>query len=98
MSYDLINRRDNVTKHHTSIRESEQVIKNYLRIGAPAQKINRKAKSTSIVTLYANVQLVGFAYYAKYFTTQGDCGGDPIGCPIVQAEDPVTGKDTLTSG
>jgi chitinase len=41
MSYDLMNRRDNVTKHHTSVADSEQVIKNYLAIGAPPEKINR---------------------------------------------------------
>jgi chitinase len=41
MSYDLMNRRDNVTKHHTSVADSEQVIKNYLAIGAPSEKINR---------------------------------------------------------
>ncbi|CAO2653898.1 Nn.00g106310.m01.CDS01 [Neocucurbitaria sp. VM-36] len=81
MSYDLMNRRDNFTKHHTSVAGSEDTIKNYLAIGAPPAKIN-----------------LGFAYYAKYFTTQGDCGSSPLNCPIVLAEDPVTGKDTLTSG
>ncbi|KAF2823112.1 glycoside hydrolase [Ophiobolus disseminans] len=81
MSYDLMNRRDNVTKHHSSVTDSHQTIKNYLAIGAPPEKIN-----------------LGFAYYAKYFTTQGDCTAKPLGCPIVLAEDPVTGKDLLTSG
>ena len=42
MSYDLMNRRDNATKHHTSVAGSEDTIKNYLAIGAPAEKINRK--------------------------------------------------------
>lgn len=41
---------------------------------------------------------MGFAFYAKYFTTQGDCSSTPLGCPIVLAEDPITGKDTLKSG
>jgi chitinase len=41
---------------------------------------------------------LGFAYYAKYFTTEGDCGSNPLNCPIVTAEDPVTGADTGTSG
>ncbi|KAF2028232.1 glycoside hydrolase, partial [Setomelanomma holmii] len=81
MSYDLMNRRDNVTKHHTSVADSAQTIEEYLAIGAPPEKIN-----------------LGFAYYAKYFTTQGDCSQAPLGCPIVLAEDPVTGKDLLTSG
>ncbi|KAF1915773.1 glycoside hydrolase superfamily, partial [Ampelomyces quisqualis] len=81
MSYDLMNRRDNVTKHHTSVADSARVIENYLAIGAPAEKMN-----------------LGFAYYAKYFTTKEDCSERPLGCPIVLAEDPVTGKDLLTSG
>jgi hypothetical protein len=81
MSYDLMNRRDNLTKHHSSVAGSEDTIKSYLAIGAPPSKIN-----------------LGFAYYAKYFTTQGDCGTSALGCPIVPAEDPVTGTDLLTSG
>jgi chitinase len=41
MSYDLMNRRDNVTNHHSSVVDSIQTIENYLAIGAPPQKINR---------------------------------------------------------
>ncbi|KAH8725449.1 glycoside hydrolase superfamily [Phaeosphaeriaceae sp. PMI808] len=81
MTYDLMNRRDNITRHHTSVAGSVETVENYLAIGAPPQKIN-----------------LGFAYYAKYFTTQGDCSSKPLGCPIVPAEDPITGKDLLTSG
>ncbi|KAJ4307808.1 hypothetical protein N0V94_009607, partial [Neodidymelliopsis sp. IMI 364377] len=81
MAYDLMNRRDNVTSHHTSVVGAEESIKNYLDIGAPASKLN-----------------LGFAYYAKYFTTQGDCSASPLNCPIIPAEDPNSGDDTLTSG
>ncbi|KAF2272374.1 glycoside hydrolase [Westerdykella ornata] len=82
MSYDLMNRRDNVTAHHTSVKGATQSIENYLAIGAPANKLN-----------------LGFAFYAKFFTTTPSCAQQPpLGCPIVAAEDPVTGKDTLTSG
>lgn len=42
MSYDLANRRDNVTKHHSSVAGSEESIKNYLAIAAPPEKINRE--------------------------------------------------------
>ena len=42
MSYDLMNRRDTVTKQHSSVAGSEATIKNYLAIGAPPEKINRK--------------------------------------------------------
>jgi chitinase len=81
MSYDLMNRRDTKTNHHTSATGAAETIERYLKIGAPGNKIN-----------------LGFAFYAKYFTTAGDCSKTPIGCPIVLAEDPVTGADTLTSG
>lgn len=81
MSYDLINRRDKLTWHHTSVVDSEDTIKNYLNIGAPADKLN-----------------LGFAYYAKYFTTKDDCtSASPLNCSLVPAED-AAGKDTKTSG
>ncbi|KAI4622221.1 hypothetical protein J4E83_004961 [Alternaria metachromatica] len=80
MSYDLMNRRDTVTKHHSSAIDAENSIKDYLAMGAPPSKLN-----------------LGFAYYAKYFTTQGDCSASPLNCPIAVAED-AQGKDTLTSG
>ena len=81
MSYDLMNRRDTVTAHHTSVKGAAQSAQNYLDIGCPPDKIN-----------------LGFAFYAKYFTTAGDCSASPLGCPIKPAEDPTTGQDTLTSG
>ncbi|KAF2003995.1 carbohydrate-binding module family 18 protein [Amniculicola lignicola CBS 123094] len=81
MTYDLMNRRDAVTAHHTSVAGSAAAIENYLNIGAPPEKIN-----------------LGFAFYAKYFTTASDCTNQPLGCPIEEAEDPVTGSDTLKSG
>jgi len=80
MSYDLMNRRDKVTAHHTSVVGSTQSIKDYTSIGCPAEKLN-----------------LGFAYYAKYFTTAGDCGTNALGCPIVPAEKP-DGTDALNSG
>ncbi|KAF2867435.1 glycoside hydrolase superfamily, partial [Massariosphaeria phaeospora] len=80
MSYDLMNRRDTQTAHHTSVVGATETIQNYIAIGAPVNKIN-----------------LGFAYYAKYFTTTGDCSAKPLGCDLAPAED-ATGKDTLTSG
>jgi chitinase len=41
MSYDLMNRRDNVTKHHSSVVDSAATIERYLAIGAPPEKMNR---------------------------------------------------------
>lgn len=40
MSYDLMNRRDNITAHHTSVTGSLDSVKNYLAIGAPASKVS----------------------------------------------------------
>lgn len=45
MSYDLMNRRDSITKHHTSVADSLKVINHYLDIGAPASKMNRTLHS-----------------------------------------------------
>ncbi|KKA26424.1 hypothetical protein TD95_000157 [Thielaviopsis punctulata] len=40
MTYDLMNRRDNVTKHHTGVRASKDALNAYVARGAPAQKLN----------------------------------------------------------
>lgn len=81
MSYDLMNRRSNITSHHTSLVGSAQVIQNYIDLLLPPSKIN-----------------LGFAFYAKYFTTLSGCGAQPLGCPVAVLEDPVTGADTGLSG
>jgi chitinase len=39
---------------------------------------------------------LGLAFYAKYFTTQGDCS-QPTGCPTAVLETP-DGRDTALSG
>ncbi|KAL5334821.1 glycoside hydrolase superfamily [Aspergillus crustosus] len=82
MSYDLMNRRNNVTKHHSGVADSLDTIKAYLDIGAPPEKLN-----------------LGFAYYAKWFTTQAgaDCASEPLGCPTVEMELP-DGTDNGKSG
>jgi chitinase len=105
MSYDLMNRRDNVTKHHSSVAGSEAMIKNYLTIGAPRRKSTVCERNEHMYDPHTDRSKVGFAYYAKYFTTQGDCGTSALGCPIMLAEDPIMlaedpimGQDLLTSG
>lgn len=40
MTYDLMNRRDNVTKHHTDIEQSLIAINAYEKRGVPDEKIN----------------------------------------------------------
>lgn len=79
MTYDLMNRRDNQTTHHTSVKGSLATIDKYISLGMDAAKMN-----------------LGFAFYAKYFQTQGECT-QPIGCPTVQLED-ANGGDTGKSG
>ncbi|KAI0837170.1 glycoside hydrolase family 18 protein [Hypoxylon sp. FL0890] len=79
MTYDLMNRRDNQTKHHTSVKGSLSTIDHYISLGMDPAKMN-----------------LGFAFYAKYFQTQGECT-QPIGCPTVELED-ASGADTGKSG
>ncbi|KAL5622073.1 hypothetical protein BROUX41_006018 [Berkeleyomyces rouxiae] len=40
MTYDLMNRRDNATKHHTGVEASRESLKAYIDRGAPAAKLN----------------------------------------------------------
>ncbi|KAI1491405.1 glycoside hydrolase family 18 protein [Biscogniauxia mediterranea] len=79
MTYDLMNRRDNVTNHHTSVKGSLETVDNYLALGFDPAKMN-----------------LGFAFYAKFFKTQGECT-QPIGCPTVLLENP-DGSDPGLSG
>lgn len=82
MTYDLMNRRDNVTSHQTSVQGSLDTVNEYLAIGADPAKLN-----------------LGFAYYAKWFTTDpnSDCDENPLGCKVVELED-EQGTDTGKSG
>lgn len=40
MTYDFMNRRDNITKHHTSIQESLNAIEKYISLGFDPCKLN----------------------------------------------------------
>lgn len=40
MAYDFMNRRDNETDHHTSVAEAKAMVKRYLNIGCPPEKMN----------------------------------------------------------
>ena len=82
MTYDLINRRDTETQHHTSVRGSLEAVDRYLALGLPASK--------------ANLGFAFYAKYFE--TAPGeDCSTRPVGCPIVRAENP-DGSDAGTSG
>lgn len=83
MTYDLMNRRDTVTKHHTSIKLSLEAVDAYVSAGAAPQKLN--------------LGFAFYTKYFK--TVHDDCAlASPVGCPTLQLEDPVTGEDLGRSG
>jgi len=77
MTYDLMNRRDAVTKHHTGIELSRSSIVAYLDRGAPAAKLN----------------LGFAFYVKWFQTAQCPDPRSPLGCPTLLLEDPETGDD-----
>ncbi|KAK7514145.1 putative glycosyl hydrolase, family 18 [Phyllosticta citriasiana] len=84
MTYDLMNRRDSYTKHHTDVVHSYNAVKKYLDMGLPKEKAT-----------------MGFAFYAKYFSTDptSGCATTPLGpnCKTVPLENP-DGSDNGKSG
>lgn len=75
MTYDLMNRRDNITKHHTGVQLSREAIKAYIDRGGKAEQLNLG---------YA-------FYVKWFTTQHEPCLRNPIGCPTVLMEDPDTG-------
>jgi chitinase len=83
MTYDLMNRRDNITKRHTDILHSAQQVDRYMAIGLGPENTNLG------VALYAKWFSVDLA---------GDCTLDhALGCPVLPLED-ANGIDTGLSG
>jgi GH18 family chitinase len=83
MTYDLMNRRDNVTKHHTGIELSLDAINTYEERGISPEKMN----------------LGFAFYIKWYKTDpHGDCDKNPIGCKTTLMEDPSTGADLGRAG
>ncbi|KAJ5335085.1 CAZyme family GH18 [Penicillium brevicompactum] len=82
MSYDLINRRDNVTDHHSGVQGSLDVINEYLAIGAPAEKLN--------------LGLAFYAKWFTT-DPDSDCDENPLGCKLVKLEND-DGTDNGKSG
>lgn len=83
MTYDMMNRRDHVTKHHTGIQLSLQAVNAYEERGIPTEKMN----------------LGFAFYIKWYKTDpQGGCDRNPIGCKTVLMEDPATGVDLGQAG
>ena len=83
MTYDLMNRRDHRTKHHTGIALSLEGVDAYLENGlAPAK---------------ANLGFAFYVKWFRT-DPRGGCGKDPVGCKTALMEDPVTGADLGKSG
>jgi GH18 family chitinase len=83
MTYDLFNRRDNVTKHHTGIQNSLEAIDAYFDAGVPPEK--------------ANLGLAFYIKWYKT-AANSTCNTHPIGCATELMEDPVTGADLGKAG
>ncbi|CBY01085.1 similar to 42 kDa endochitinase [Plenodomus lingam JN3] len=83
MTYDLMNRRDNVTKHHTGLAESVQALDAYIERGFPAEKIN--------------LGLAFYVKWFKT-AEDGHCDKSPLGCKTELMEDPDTGGDLGKAG
>lgn len=85
MTYDLMNRRDTITKHHTGLQLSIDSINAYLESGAPAEKLN--------------LGFAYYVKWFKTDASHADeCAEHPIGCPTALMEDPSTGADLGQAG
>ncbi|KAI0506681.1 glycoside hydrolase family 18 protein [Xylaria bambusicola] len=83
MTYDLMNRRDTVTKHHTGVRASLASLNVYMSSGAPPENLN----------------LGFAFYVKYFRTEgSNSCMANPIGCPTGLMEDPATGADLGKTG
>lgn len=84
MTYDLMNRRDNITKHHAGKVASRESLDAYITDGATPDKLN----------------LGFAFYTKYFRTEHQTCleGKSPIGCPTLLLEDPETGGDLGRTG
>ncbi|KAF1967043.1 glycoside hydrolase [Bimuria novae-zelandiae CBS 107.79] len=85
MTYDLMNRRDNVTKHHTGVQNSLEAIDAYIATGVPPSK--------------ANFGLAFYVKWFKTDpASRKTCVMQPLGCKTALMEDPDTGADLGKAG
>lgn len=84
MTYDLMNRRDSVTKHHTGVQLSLSSIDAYVARGAQPAQLN----------------LGFAFYVKHFQTRHAECSdaSTPVGCPTLLLEDPDTGADLGRTG
>ena len=85
MTYDLMNRRDNITEHHTGLQGSIDSIDAYLSRGVPASKMNLG------FAFYVK-------WFRTDPDASADCSKNPIGCKTALMEDPTTGADLGEAG
>lgn len=84
MSYDLMNRRNNVTMHHTSVVDSFNTVQAYRDIGLPGNKTNLG------MAYYAK-------WFETDPNDEKECEDQPIGCKVVVMEN-ADGSDNGKSG
>ncbi|KAH8821558.1 glycoside hydrolase superfamily [Xylogone sp. PMI_703] len=85
MTYDLMNRRDNVTKHHTGVQLSIDGVQAYLEAGLPSKM--------------ANLGFAFYIKWFKTDPKARDeCKKNPVGCKTELMEDPETGRDLGKAG
>ena len=83
MTYDLMNRRDKITKHHTGLQMSLDTINAYRERGIAPEKMN----------------LGFAFYVKWFKTDpRGGCSENPVGCKTTLMEDPLTGEDLGRAG
>ncbi|KAJ0419590.1 glycoside hydrolase superfamily [Aspergillus carlsbadensis] len=85
MTYDLMNRRDNVTSHHTGVQGSLTAVDAYIARGVAAEKINLG------FAFYTK-------WFRTDPASATECATHPIGCKTVLMEDPDTGDDLGQAG
>ena len=73
-----MNRRDNVTKHHTGLQASLESIDAYIERGVAPERMN--------------LGLAFYVKWFKT-DPDADCSANPIGCKSALLEDPTTGAD-----
>ena len=82
ISYDLMNRRNNVTKHASSVADSLDTINNYSEVGLDTEKMN--------------LGIAYYAKWFQT-DPDSDCDKNPLGCETVVMENP-DGSDNGKSG
>jgi GH18 family chitinase len=85
MTYDLMNRRDNVTKHHTGLKDSLEAIDAYVTSGVELSKTNLG------LAFYVK-------WFKTDVAARQECKARPVGCPAALMEDPETGADLGKAG